>query len=101
MFCESENVGKCLYLFVCFVLRKQPSHVNPTQGVINEAPGVGRKPGGAGVGGTPNRTGSGVGRKSGEAVVGGTSNGTGQRVGRTPGRRVVAGPPTAQDIGLA
>ena len=30
---------KCLYLFFCFVLRKQPSHVNPTQGVINEAPG--------------------------------------------------------------
>ena len=38
MFCESENGGKCMYLFLCFVLRKQPSYVNPTQGVINEAP---------------------------------------------------------------
>ena len=32
-------VGTFLYLFFCFVLRKQRSHVNPTQGVINEAPG--------------------------------------------------------------
>ena len=40
MFCESENFGKFLYLFFCFVLHKQPSHVNPTQGVINEAPDV-------------------------------------------------------------
>ena len=42
MFCESENGGKCMYvmyLFLCFVLCKQPSYVNPTQGVINEAPG--------------------------------------------------------------
>ena len=39
MFCESENVETFLYLFLCFVLRKQPSHVNPTPGVINEAPG--------------------------------------------------------------
>ena len=38
MFCESENGGKCMYLFLCFVLRKQPFYVNPTQGVINEAP---------------------------------------------------------------
>ena len=33
----------CTYFF-CFVLRKQPSHVNPTQGVINEAPGPDLKP---------------------------------------------------------
>ena len=39
MFCESENFRTFLYLFFCFVLRKQPSYVNPTQGVINEAPG--------------------------------------------------------------
>ena len=40
MFGESENVGTFLYLFFGFLLRKQPSHVNPTHGVIHEAPGL-------------------------------------------------------------